>query len=227
MSDTFRRRIAPTVFMLSLGVVSSDAVAGARRDGQSGPRPDPWQVPIAVTTRGAGSNWSIGVFASELRDLWHGHGVTLVFREDGTDAFERAVLASQATLVVLSDSVPTLLEVSGGSISDQGLAATLLPAGPIFVRVERVRSLMRVCPRPDGEFVTLSTMLARVVAHELGHLLIGAVHAHAGLMRERFGCGDLQARAADRYWLTPAEFAAIQARLGAGTVSARRAPTPR
>jgi hypothetical protein len=71
--------------------------------------------------------------------------------------------------------------------------------------------------RSDPMWVTLyARMFARVVSHELGHLLLNSVaHSQTGLMRGRFVVEDVRRSAADAFCLTADELATIRATLAA------------
>lgn len=206
------------------GVANAQAVRAWPPTPEDAPPGAP-RVPIAVARSGSGSNWSLEVFRAELLRLWRDNGVDLVLLDRGVPPFEGKAPTPGPTLIMLSDGVPTLLERAGGAISPRGLGTTLRPAGPVFVRVERVRQLVAACTSPAGPFVTLSLILARVVAHELGHVLLGTgEHAETGLMRESFGCEDTEFVAGEQYRLTPGEFAAVHANLQATVAAAKAVP---
>jgi len=70
---------------------------------------------------------------------------------------------------------------------------------------------------PDRD---LSRALGRVLAHEIGHVLIGVPHDRAGLMRPSFRTDELAGVSRSRFRLTCAAVRRLQARLGALTGSA-------
>ncbi len=69
-----------------------------------------------------------------------------------------------------------------------------------------------------GGKVDASTLLAHVMAHEIGHLLLGSnAHAHLGLMRAHWESGDLRRAAMGGLLFTGDESQRMRARLLAGT----------
>lgn len=68
-----------------------------------------------------------------------------------------------------------------------------------------------------------SRLFARVLSHELGHLLLNsAAHSAAGLMRARFGTVDVKSSADDRFALTAAEATIIHASVTANALTSNR-----
>ena len=63
----------------------------------------------------------------------------------------------------------------------------------------------------------VSTMLGHVIAHELGHLLLGSnSHAASGIMRSRWQAAELQSLAHGALFFTPDQVKLMQARLQKG-----------
>jgi len=68
-----------------------------------------------------------------------------------------------------------------------------------------------------------SRMFARVLSHELGHLLLNsAAHSATGLMRARFAAVEVKSSAEDRFSLTAAEATIIRAAVTAHTLTSNR-----
>jgi hypothetical protein len=57
-------------------------------------------------------------------------------------------------------------------------------------------------------------LLGRVLAHELGHYLVGSGHSATGLMREQFDAGDIWADEPEACSLTPGEVEHLASRPG-------------
>jgi hypothetical protein len=78
-----------------------------------------------------------------------------------------------------------------------GVLATVFP--------ERVQAVARAAA------VDVRTLLGRVIAHEIGHLLLGTgAHAERGLMRAHWSRAMLQHSSADDWRFTPPEVASMQ-----------------
>ena len=68
---------------------------------------------------------------------------------------------------------------------------------------------------PTG--ANVSNMLGHVIAHELGHLLLGSnSHATSGIMRSRWQAAELQSLAHGALFFTPDQVKLMQARLQKG-----------
>ena len=103
---------------------------------------------------------------------------------------------------------PTPLEYRGqlplgDSLIDQRLRIGVLAT----IYVERVEWLAQAAEVP------MTPLLARAIAHEIGHLLLGSPHhAASGLMRPVWKREDLQHEQADDWRFTAADANAIRAR---------------
>jgi hypothetical protein len=53
-------------------------------------------------------------------------------------------------------------------------------------------------------------ILGHAIAHEIGHLLMGAEHSQVGLMRPRWDKGDIRTAARGRLRFTPAQAEALR-----------------
>jgi hypothetical protein len=100
------------------------------------------------------------------------------------------------------------------------------PARPttlILTTVERARHLVDVALRADGGAVRhpaverlTALVLGRAIAHELGHYLLGPAHAAHGLMRSRFGRGDVLFAATRRFELDNGQVARLSGVIARG-----------
>ncbi len=93
------------------------------------------------------------------------------------------------------------------------LIDTRLRAGSLAtIYVDRVTTLARRCG------VDVQTLLARAVAHEIGHLLLGtSAHASSGLMRAAWSQTALRRAAAEDWRFTAPDALAIRERVRART----------
>jgi hypothetical protein len=57
------------------------------------------------------------------------------------------------------------------------------------------------------------TVLGRVIAHELGHVMLGARHGRTGLMRARWTLDELRRDAGEEWMFTPGEALGMRRRL--------------
>jgi hypothetical protein len=97
------------------------------------------------------------------------------------------------------------------SVSPQAVGATLnlndVPTNLIVAFAERAVAAALQVPRCSASpSHCVSLLLGRVIAHELGHVLLRTTaHAQDGLMRPSFGEHDFEDEAGYRYRLTAVE----------------------
>jgi hypothetical protein len=119
-----------------------------------------------------------------------------------------------------------------GSLHRRTTAPRGAPAAMIYTTMARLRTLAwravnspyRV-PYGNPPAALLESLLARVIAHELGHFLLASNgHADVGLMRANYDGRDALGRADGRYALTARERRALAAAIATrtGTLVARR-----
>ena len=92
----------------------------------------------------------------------------------------------------------------------------------VFLRVSRARLLIAgvlTGVNPDGlKNLMLAKLLGRIVAHELGHVLLNSqTHADSGLMRAHYRANDVLRVHASTYTLNTAERARLFTNLAAGS----------
>jgi hypothetical protein len=74
----------------------------------------------------------------------------------------------------------------------------------------------RVSAMAGGDTAPMATLLARVMAHELGHLLLGEnAHSRTGIMRGAWGERELSGEAGGEMVFTPEQARRMQSRLAA------------
>lgn len=168
-------------------------------------------------------------------EIWRPYGVQLVWdRGDWTDPVPP--LAWVLVLVRPSqpgdpDPLPPSFHL--GSLHRRSGSQTAKPGAVIYTTLARVRTLawravmdtqLTAYGNPPTGLV--DALLARVIAHELGHYLLDSdVHAPNGLMRESFDRRDAMGGSVNRYSLAPSErgrlVAAMAARTGSTLVAER------
>lgn len=192
------------------------------------PEPSPIAVPIRVLLVVPPSN---GVpspstaMRREVERIWRSTGLRITW----SDRPPRLQHAFDRVIVV--------------DVRDTAPSATSLPAGALggVPKVEgRMRQIIFVSPSAvkgllvsagllplEGRFApAYARMVGRVVAHELGHLLLDtSAHRHAGLMRETFVALDALSSDTSRFAPAREEIARIRER--AATIRGDRAEAAR
>ena len=100
---------------------------------------------------------------------------------------------------------PHLAERDMVTLGDSLIDIRLRAGSLATIYVDRVATLARQCG------VDVQTLLARAVAHEIGHLLLGtSAHASSGLMRAAWSQTALRRAAAEDWRFTAADALAIR-----------------
>jgi hypothetical protein len=160
----------------------------------------------------------------ELDRLWSPYGLNVAWT-DGVAGDSEGCLAVK---VVFTDDEPGIKP--GPNRRPLGIVYRVgeLYRRVIFVSPAAVMRLVRKSsnePRASSVVDSLhARMLARVIAHELGHILLESeAHAPRGLMRGRFRPADVVQHGRERFTLEPGESDRVASRCGV----AERASTPR
>jgi hypothetical protein len=110
--------------------------------------------------------------------------------------------------------------LSPASATALGLAAWSGDDAGAFIFYDRVMAL-RTSTR------SISSMLGRVMAHEITHLLLGSQdHAEVGLMRGQWTADDLRIASSACLWLTPGSVQSMQKEALRRVLIARNSPAP-
>jgi hypothetical protein len=159
------------------------------------------------------------VAKAEVKAIWESNGVDIVWTDtDGQaamclDAFVEGRRSHAANLE------PMVLGRAVVAPSDDGQA-------PIRVAFDAIDAVVQSRPGvPLGlREYTLATALGRVLAHEIGHILLGApaYHDTEGLMRAAFPTNELAPPERARFQLTERSANRLRARIAA--LSARQWP---
>jgi hypothetical protein len=186
--------IAIVTALLVLGVAAPPTVVGSARP------PAVWIVDAQNIVPASG----IAMAQQEANRIWSRYGVELRWSRrlpDAPDLLMLVVVVNGTT-----DEHAPLGHVTrvGGTfrrqivVSDRAIVNLLIASG---------------VHRTDPGWETLySRMFARVLSHELGHLLLNsAAHSATGLMRARFARDDVKSSTEDRFSLEAADAATIRA----------------
>ena len=168
---------------------------------------------IRVTTRDHLSGPAFKTVQNEASRIWLRHGVVLAWIQAAAEHCDTV------EEIVFDDD--ELIKLAGGRV-DTALARTVFlgRSRTIYVSVPRAFEMLA---QLKDTFVTYSndgesdfrggTLLGRVVAHELGHVLLTTMaHSKTGLMRPVFGLKDVLSDDDRVNDLTPAESNRLVAR---------------
>ena len=110
----------------------------------------------------------------EAADIYDGVGVSLLWVDPGTATVSRASLRLRVLLVMQVDA-----GFSTAVMQPTVLGVALLPHDRVYIFYDRVVALARSTRQDIG------VILGRVLAHEVGHVLLGEGHSSTGLMQAR------------------------------------------
>jgi hypothetical protein len=150
---------------------------------------------------------------NETSAIWRGYGVELHWSDDD----EPAVLDLEVDLV--RHTTPRIGARAASVLGRTALDPSGGVRGPIVVLIDSVESLIEDAPLHGSNVVLreqeLGRALGRVLAHELGHVLLGmpTYHDTDGLMRPSFLADDLTRPDRARFQLATSSVARLRARL--------------
>jgi len=170
-------------------------------------------VCVRVTTKDYLSGPALKTLQMEASRIWIRHGVELTWTQPVPKACR--------TVVSLVFDEFELLKLAGGS-RDAALARTVFlgRAQTIYVSVLRAFQMLTQINQQNLALVSGSerdlrggTLLGRVVAHELGHVLLTTLsHSEVGLMRPVFGLHDVLSSEDDTITLSSVETSRLEMR---------------
>lgn len=176
------------VVALTCSVLAADAAFS----GPVHPYRDAASVCVRITHRDYLSGMALKSVQEEASRIWIRHGIAL--------SWTQPVPPTCPTIVSVVFDEQELLKLAGGS-RDSALARTVFlgRSQTIFVSVPRAFGMLSQITQQnmtlsnDGERDFRGGMLlGRVVAHELGHVLLTTLsHSDTGLMRPVFGLKDV------------------------------------
>ena len=152
----------------------------------------PAPVCVKVTAKEYISGTALTTLREEATRIWTRHGISLSWRQP--------VSARCPTIIPLIFDDDELVKLAGGK-TDTALARTVFlgRSQTIYVSVARAFTMlsqlrngtMRIDGGGERDYRG-GTLLGRVVAHELGHVLLTTLeHSKTGLMRPVFGLRDV------------------------------------
>ena len=165
---------------------------GIVHGGQLHPYRQAAPVCIRLTMADHVSGVALNTLAAEATRIWIRHGVDLTWKQP--------VAATCPTIVSIIFDERALLKLAGGMI-DTALARTVFlgRSQTIYVSAPRAFAMLSQLKQQHQMFnnggerdFRGGTLLGRVVAHELGHVLLTTTaHSEKGLMRPVFGLRDV------------------------------------
>ena len=186
------RKSAAIVTLTCSGLVAGAAWTSKAFSGQLHPYRDAASVCIRITDRDGLTGPALNSVESEASRIWIRHGVALSWTQPAPDTCP--------TIVSLVFDEHELIKLAGGS-RDSALARSVFLGRKqtIVVSVPRAFEMLSLITQQN---MTMSsgnerdfrggTLLGRVVAHELGHVLLTTLsHSESGLMRPVFGLKDV------------------------------------
>ena len=189
MASTVGGRIRKSAAIIA---IICSVCAGVAFSGQLHPYRDAASVCIRLKTVDHLSGQALTTLASEATRIWIRHGIDLTWKQP--------VPAACPTIVSIVFDERELLKLAGGTI-DSALARTVFlgRSQTIYVSVPRAFAMLsqvnqrnRVLNSGGQRDLNGGTLLGRVVAHELGHVLLTTTaHSARGLMRPVFGLNDV------------------------------------
>jgi hypothetical protein len=162
----------------------------------------------------------------EASRIWLRHGVTLIWNDP------TATTCDTIEQIVFNDE--ELLRLAGGR-KDTALARTVFLGRSRTIYVSALRAFAMLAEVSD-KFVNVATtgerdfrggtLLGRVVAHELGHVLLPTMaHSKNGLMRPVFGLKDVLSDDARLYDLSAGESSRLAMRFSLVPFDSSTAPS--
>lgn len=201
-------------------LVSSNAGVTGQQPGVAAPRTAVIVLEMDETETGAGFERRI---RAELDGLWSPYGITVA----APDAPEAGAGACLAVKVVFTDDEPGIKP--GPNRRPLGIVYRVggMYRRVVFVSPAAVMRLVRKSsnePRASAVVASLhARMLARVIAHEIGHILLESEdHAPRGLMRGRFRPADVVQPGLDRFTLERHESDRVASRCGVSPPAGQR-----
>jgi hypothetical protein len=167
------------------------------------------RVCLVLSVRATHGWVDVWTMKEEVARIWQSNGVDVIYPTARGDTC--TVSTNGTVLLVLVDRPSELPRRLTGSLSSQALGATVnshgVPTALVLAFAERaVAAVHEIRPCSATPSSCVSRLLGRVVAHELGHVLLRtSEHSRDGLMRPMFSIDDALAAPGDAYLLAADE----------------------
>jgi len=221
------------VIAIWLGIVAATGVAS---HAGAGSPPDRRSITVALVpiVPERISAAELKAAQQESSRLWAPYGVELVWLKRKSEC--QRLSSPLACLYIVFTMKPLISgrRVEAGSLGQVDFSPDGQPLSEIRVAYEAVATLLARWDRRFGldgpklfRAEVVGRALGRVVAHEIGHILMGTrTHSSSGLMRHSFRASDLASWSSHTFALRPLEMAAIDARLASFDALMALSPAP-
>jgi len=190
------------------------------------------RVDVAFTER-APSAVLLETMTSEVSAIWAPYDVQFSWSADAKAADQCEPANGSFDVVIERDASPRAVKY-GVVLGRTHLQLETIEHCPIHIdfdataRIVQALSterLISIAARSSVGSTELGRALGRVLAHEIGHILLAAPsHNTRGLMRATYAADDLAALRRDSFTLSPGEIERLHSRVRA--IHASAAPTP-
>lgn len=182
-------------------------------------------VCITLTTRDDLSGSAFTTLRDEATGIWRPHGVALTWTSPA------AAICDTTVPIVFDDA---RLRKLAGPKRDDAIALTVFAGRSRTIHVSAPRAFRMLAGVRESASALLSggerdlrggTLLGRVVAHELGHVLLETVsHSATGLMRPVYGMNDALSANEQATALSPMESQRLATRFSLEPAGVARTP---
>lgn len=217
------------VGIIRLGLVMAVLISGLGSGRASAERPHPYRaaapVCIALTVTDHLTGPAFTTMRSEASRIWLPHGIALTWTQP-------VPTTCGAVVPVVFDDAQ-LSKIAGRKRPD-ALAVTLFSGSSrtvyvsmprAFQMVQQLREMTTALATGGERDVRGGTLLGRVVAHELGHVLLETTsHATSGLMRPVFGLSDVLSTDERMTQLSPTDTSRLAMRFSLEPLDGPRPP---
>jgi hypothetical protein len=200
--------ITQSVWLVAVTLTAPLLAAGG---GRAAAHPADLTVRVNITFDRSLSSKALQVAAKkEASAIWADYGVALEWTETGAPPdLSLDAIAERRHEHVNHDRVLVLGRTTIGSGSET--------PEPIHISLDAMDALFDQQPAGDVTLhnYSLAIALGRVLAHELGHVLLGSpgYHDPVGMMRAKIPVGDLIRLERSQFGLTPQSVARLRARI--------------
>jgi hypothetical protein len=180
----------------------------------AGEQPPPVGLVAVDVSGGALPEVTASAMKREAERIWSAAGIRLEWNAGVAAGVKNAI----AVDLIAADVPPHTDEaayVMGDAIPSLGTVSVSVAAAWRTVRQRARDAAVPV----NSDRLALGYVLGRVLAHEIGHQLLGPSHTHRGLMQSRFRTSELLDLRAGLFELMAADTARLAERVGAGELA--------